>query len=861
MAASAAAPANGDSSVNGSDLPPAIGCSLLILYGSETGTAQVRKRRRRGVWNERVKQSAPLPLHAAATEPLLARPSFPPTTTTNNNNKQQEAAERVAREARARHWSPRVLPADAADLRQLPREHAAVFLVATAGQGEFPANCRGLWRFLARASLPRGCLSALRVAVFGFGDSGYPLFNAAARKLRRRLVEGLGAEALAPLGLGDDQDEAGGGPDAALDTWLRELWPALRATTAPLPAGVPEETLGGDGGDGDEVSRLGPCRFSVEVVARGAAVGEKSDSSSSSASSFLPSREEALAAHAAFHRLDALASGELEAPPGYEEEERGEGSGSGPARPLFAVAAANRRLSPPSHWQETRHLSLRITRGASSPPKKSEKKEEEKPRHHFFYGPGDVAAFLPEQSGESVRRVLAASGRGPRDRVRVSAAVSAVAAGAAGATAPASFETTAAALVAGVLELDGAPPRRRLFEVLAAFVSEDAAADAAAGGEEKGGVPASLSKERLRLFASPEGRADLALYCSGESRTLSEVLSDFPQAARAAPLAWLLAAAPRLRPRRFSIASAPGGEEKEEAGLLDLTVAVVRYHTPHGRPRLGLASGWLSTLGREEEEEGEGTKSSEGLAVPLWIERGALSLHPALAAAAARQLRAKNQQQQPPPLALTPLEAWLSTPLILVGPGTGIAPMRSLLQARRRAMQAAAARTKKSGASTGDSTAAAAVAPCWLYFGCRSPSADWYYRPEFEAMVADGTLRGYRAAFSREEEEEEGEMEGEEQGEDGQKRKKAKKLKPKRYVTHLLREDAGELWRLLSPPLSSNLPPATVVVAGSAKNMPRDVQQCFETIAAEQGGLGDEGGKAFVRRMVTSGRYFVEAWS
>ena len=136
-------------------------------------------------------------------------------------------------------------------------------------------------------------------------------------------------------------------------------------------------------------------------------------------------------------------------------------------------------------------------------------------------------------------------------------------------------------------------------------------------------------------------------------------------------------------------------------------------------------------------------------------------------------------------------------------------------------------------------------------------------------MVEDGTLRRYRTAFSREEEEEEGE-EGEQggQGEEGGGaeggRKRKARLKPKRYVTHLLREDADELWRLLSPPAagsSSDLPPAAVVVAGSAKNMPRDVQLCFEAVAAERGGLGDEGGRAFVRKMVSSGRYFVEAWS
>ena len=841
-------------------------------------------------------------------------PRSPPPPLLIHEHRQQEAAERVAREARARHWSPRVLPADAADLRLLPREHAAVFVVATAGQGEFPANCRSLWRFLSRAALPASCLAGLRVAVFGFGDSGYPLFNAAARKLSRRLVEGLGAAPLVPLGLGDDQGAAVGAapPEAALDAWLLALWPALRETTAPLPAGVPEEAWGAAGGGG-EVGRLGPCRFSVELVARAGAAPPRRPAPGA-ASPFLPSREEALEAHAAFHRLEALASGELAAPPGYEEQGgagSGEGGGGGgAARPLLAATAANRRLTPPSHWQDTRHLSLRVAPSPSGhgPPGRR--------RRQCCYSPGDVAALLPEQSAASVRAVLAPRGLGPGDRVRVSARAAAASARAAAASACAaasppaspgpslSFETTAAALVAGVLELDGASPRRRLFEVLAAFAAATADAEKAEeeGKEEPAAAaaaPASLARERLRLFASAEGRADLALYCgSGEPRTLSEVLSDFPSAAAAAPLAWLLAAAPRLRPRRFSIASAPtlspstgaapgggacggggghGGEEEEAEGAeaadtLDLTVAVVRYRTPHGRPRLGLASGWLSGLRAEGEgeraegarpEEGEGAAGGAGgggSLLPLWVERGALSL-PSLAAAAARQMQGLRRRQSPPLLA--PLEAWLATPLILVGPGTGIAPMRSLLQARR------AERAKR-----GDPAAAAAVAPCSLYFGCRSPVADCYYRSEFEGMVGDGTLRAYRTAFSREEEEEQEQEQEEEGGEGGGGKggggggggkvgdgNKAKRLKPKRYVTHLLREDAGELWRLLSPPDGSDLPPATVLVAGSAKNMPRDVRLAFEDVAAERGGLGAEGGRAFVRRMVSSGRYVVEAWS
>ena len=66
--------------------------------------------------------------------------------------------------------------------------------------------------------------------------AGYPKYNVVAKKLYRRL-EGLGAQLVAPLGLGDDQHRAG--YEAALDPWLPQLWAALRARF-PLPLGVTE---------------------------------------------------------------------------------------------------------------------------------------------------------------------------------------------------------------------------------------------------------------------------------------------------------------------------------------------------------------------------------------------------------------------------------------------------------------------------------------------------------------------------------------------------------------------------------------------------------------------------------------------
>ena len=129
----------------------------------------------------------------------------------------QDVAERIAREARARHYQPRVLPMDAYDVRMLPEEEQVILVASTTGQvcflilkdpvprmntcqkihgkpvqtspknmksmrgtplcvvqGELPSNMRAFWRFLLRKNLPADSLSGLSFAAFGLGDSGKP---------------------------------------------------------------------------------------------------------------------------------------------------------------------------------------------------------------------------------------------------------------------------------------------------------------------------------------------------------------------------------------------------------------------------------------------------------------------------------------------------------------------------------------------------------------------------------------------------------------------------------------------------------------------------------------------------------------
>ncbi|XP_076020454.1 NADPH-dependent diflavin oxidoreductase 1 [Genypterus blacodes] len=148
------------------------GHRLLILYGSQTGTAQ-------------------------------------------------DTAKRIARQAQRKRLQVQLLSLDIYNVANLISESLVVFVCATTGQGDPPDNMKNFWRFVFRKSLPVGSLCQLDCAVLGLGDSSYPKFNFVAKKLHKRLQQ-LGASMLSPVGLADDQHDLGA--DAVIDPWLSSFW-------------------------------------------------------------------------------------------------------------------------------------------------------------------------------------------------------------------------------------------------------------------------------------------------------------------------------------------------------------------------------------------------------------------------------------------------------------------------------------------------------------------------------------------------------------------------------------------------------------------------------------------------------------
>ena len=185
--------------------------------------------------------------------------------------------------------------------------------------------------------------------------------------------------------------------------------------------------------------------------------------------------------------------------------------------------------------------------------------------------------------------------------------------------------------------------------------------------------------EGLQGLTGPDNRAKAEDYCWG--REFIDLIVDF--AGTVTDPQQLFTILPRLTPRMYSISSS----QKVHPDSVHTTVRVIRYEA-HGRDRQGVASGHM------------GDRSQIGTTLPIF-------------------LHSNNNFRLP----VDP-----NAPVIMIGPGTGIAPFRAFLEER----QADGAKGKN-----------------WLFFGEQRSKLDFLYQEQLEGMLADGTLTHLHTAFSR----------------------------------------------------------------------------------------------------------------
>eukprot|EP00760_Papus_ankaliazontas_P036518 PhM_4_TR8335/c0_g1_i1/m.22633 len=287
--------------------------------------------------------------------------------------------------------------------------------------------------------------------------------------------------------------------------------------------------------------------------------------------------------------------------------------------------------------------------------------------------------------------------------------------------------------------------------------------------------------ERLGEFCSVQGTGEFTTYCVRERRNIVEVLDDFPTTRP--PLDVVVSFVRPARVRWFSISSAPG--QYQPAGAFSLTVGVVEYKTPYGRTRRGLASSFLGS-----------PECAPGTVLHVAVDAGAI-----------------------------PFDDAVEEPIIFIGPGTGIAPCRGFLHARKQNHQ------KRPRCSEDDV----------LFVGCRNEAKDFLYGDEFRKMAAVGAndqqaLITLHTAFSRD--------------------------TPgfRVYVQNVMQKEevAQDLVRRIT---QCN---AHILISGNAKKMPADVRKALIRIlvlhGAEAGIEDEDAAVKYVKAMTKQGRYCVDAW-
>ncbi|MFD5400017.1 molybdopterin-dependent oxidoreductase [Streptomyces griseorubiginosus] len=256
----------------------------------------------------------------------------------------------------------------------------------------------------------------------------------------------------------------------------------------------------------------------------------------------------------------------------------------------------------------------------------------------------------------------------------------------------------------------------------------------------------------LKKLLRPDNKDELAKW--GWGRQAVDVITEY--GVKAAPQEWARTLG-RLQPRLYSISSSP----LTDPHLVSLTVSVVRYENLRGTPRQGVCSPFLAD-------------AAAGTPVPVHVQR--------------------SPHFRPP--------ADPATPMVMVGPGTGVAPFIGFLEQRR---------------------ALGGRGPAWLFFGEQHRATDFYYEDELAAFLADGTLARLDTAFSRDQ-------------------------RAKVYVQDRMREHGPLLWSWLQDG-------AHFYVCGDASRMAKDVDRALRDIAALHGGLDEAGAAAYVKQLAADKRY------
>lgn len=318
-------------------------------------------------------------------------------------------------------------------------------------------------------------------------------------------------------------------------------------------------------------------------------------------------------------------------------------------------------------------------------------------------------------------------------------------------------------------------PRRSFFAHLAHFTQDE------------------FQRDRLLEFTNPEYIDELYDYTTRPRRSILEVLQEF----ETVKIPWqrICSMIPAIRGRQFSIASALNPTaESENRTRIELLIAIVKYRTVIKRTRQGVCTRYVSAL-------------KPGQSITVTLQKGGLGV----------------------------TKAETERPVVMIGPGTGVAPMRALTYQRKQwREESQLTMPEKQGARD------------VLFFGCRNAESDYFFKDEWEQLKKDNVPLDVLAAFSRDQ-----------VGSDVTYLEKSVLINGQRqkvYVQDLVRQQSARVYEALA---TRN---GIVYICGSSGKMPQAIREALIEAFQSHGSMEREDAEAYLAGMEKSGRYKQETW-
>ncbi|XP_061172476.1 methionine synthase reductase-like [Saccostrea echinata] len=680
----------------------------------------------------------------------------------------------------------------------LEKETCVVIVTSTTGDGEPPDTALKFFRRLKKKTLPSDYLSHLNYALLGLGDSNYTNFCNAGKTLDRRLEE-LGAKRFYPSGWADDAV----GLEQAVEPWIEGLFPALKQFLSL-----------------DSPNKSGPCsnktscdsnQCTVKFVENTECVVQSGETEVTNVSVVTTNGHSTNSGDPSNNGVDSNGHNGLTSEfDGKSVSNNGTESLDRKLEDMLLEDAPSLRksvqllcdsavtvplLSPayliikynliesvdrspfPLNTSAASNISNATIISAdiltSQDALKKTMKLGLKLENKFSYQPGDSVSIYCQNEDKEVEMLL--KRLNVQDKADCICQIELL-------------KDTKKAKAMIPLHLPAVSTLRNLFtyhidireppkkSVIRQLVEETANPK---------------EKRRLQELCSKQGMADYTKFIRNPEISILDLLQAFPSSQPSVER--LIESLPKLQPRPYSACSSP----LKTPGHLDIVFNVVNIPEGDGRSfaRQGICTGMLDK--RTSDIQNKDYEESEGINGKI------LQL----------QISARSNQ-------FFHLPVDVSVSLILIGPGTGVAPFVGFLQHRE---------IQKSHSEFEDQV----FGEIFLFFGCRNQSQDFLFREELKRLQEVHVLTKLFVSFSRENQSTEG---------------------PK-YVQDNILKNAEQVLDLIENKS------AVIYVCGDAKNMAKDVNQTFMTILQENKGLSESEARSYVTKLRLEKRYLEDVWT